>query len=102
MYMDVIIRGAKQNKLPDEYIGYLETLPTNGRHENIDLYTEIIKQLEENDSQWRNERLISSRIKHHTVNFAALNTFILYMCYVEKHNGYISTIVFFLMGCNYT
>lgn len=51
MYLDVIIRGAKQNKLPEEYIRSLESTPANGKHEDIDLYTDIIRQLETDESK---------------------------------------------------
>jgi len=50
MYMDVIIRGSKQNKLPEEYVKYLETIETNGKHEDIDIYTDIMKSLEKEEN----------------------------------------------------
>lgn len=47
MYMDIIIRGAIQNNLPEHYVKNLRDIPTNGRHEDLELYRNIIRQLED-------------------------------------------------------
>ncbi|KAL4226259.1 hypothetical protein ACF0H5_014242 [Mactra antiquata] len=47
MYMDVIIKGARQNNIPDDYVRYLQSIETNGHLENdLKLYKDILKLLE--------------------------------------------------------
>jgi hypothetical protein len=36
-YKNVIIRGAKEHNLPDEYIAYLENIPDNGYNGEVDV-----------------------------------------------------------------
>ncbi|WAR13131.1 GGCT-like protein [Mya arenaria] len=52
MYLDVIIRGARQNRLPDTYLQALETIEHNGHLDNeLDIYVSILKLLpDENQS----------------------------------------------------
>lgn len=47
MYMDVIIRGAVQNRLPNHYIQYLQSIETNEFNDsNLEIYKNIISMLE--------------------------------------------------------
>ncbi|KAH3776380.1 gamma-glutamylcyclotransferase-like [Dreissena polymorpha] len=45
MYLDVIVRGAVQNHLPGSYIDQLNAVQHNGLHEDIDLYTHLLRML---------------------------------------------------------
>ena len=47
MYMDVILKGATQNKLPDSYVDFLKAVETNDLLDtNLELYRDIISMLD--------------------------------------------------------
>ena len=43
MYLDVILRGAKQNQLPVPYIGFLQSFDTNGYSGECKVYEDVLK-----------------------------------------------------------
>jgi len=45
-YLDVVIQGALQNSLPEEYIKQLQNIHTNGYDGDVPIYNEIMKNLE--------------------------------------------------------
>ncbi|ESO90326.1 hypothetical protein LOTGIDRAFT_123575 [Lottia gigantea] len=47
-YKDVVLRGARQSKLPEEYIMFLESLPDNGFEGRVEVYEKVLKLLENN------------------------------------------------------
>jgi len=44
-YLDVMIRGAKQNSVPKEYLTYLENIPHNNNKKTVYVYERIIESL---------------------------------------------------------
>lgn len=44
-YLDVIIRGAKQNELPEEYIQTLNAIEHNGHSGRVELYENVLKMI---------------------------------------------------------
>ncbi|XP_067651925.1 gamma-glutamylcyclotransferase-like [Haliotis asinina] len=50
-YKDVIVRGAKQNGLPEAYISQLEAIEDNGFQGEIPFYNKLICQLEKQQQQ---------------------------------------------------
>ncbi|XP_067652490.1 gamma-glutamylcyclotransferase-like [Haliotis asinina] len=50
-YKDVIVRGAKQNGLPEAYISQLEAIEDNGFQGKIPVYNKLICQLEKQQQQ---------------------------------------------------
>ena len=42
-YLDVIVRGAKQNNLPAEYLSFLESMETNGYSGECSVYEDVLK-----------------------------------------------------------
>ena len=51
-YMDVILRGARKNGLPKDYVATLETIETNGYSGEMETYNDVLKLLGEK-SWWR-------------------------------------------------
>ncbi|KAK7098208.1 hypothetical protein V1264_002560 [Littorina saxatilis] len=45
-YKDVIIRGARQNSLPDHYLKYLESIKDNGFQGDVPVYNDVMRLLE--------------------------------------------------------
>ena len=45
-YLDVIIRGAKQNGLPQEYLEELENIEHNGNTQRLKVYEDIMALIE--------------------------------------------------------
>ena len=45
-YLDVILRGARQNGLPDAYIARLEKIEHNGNTERVKVYEEVLALVE--------------------------------------------------------
>lgn len=45
VYKDVIIRGAKENKLPPEYISFLENIPDNGYDGEVNVNLNLKEQM---------------------------------------------------------
>ena len=43
MYLDVILRGAKQNQLPVPYIAFLESFETNGYSGECKVYEDVLR-----------------------------------------------------------
>jgi hypothetical protein len=51
MYMDVIIKGATQNKLPESYINFLKAVETNELlDENLEIYKDILDMLDSSET----------------------------------------------------
>ncbi len=46
-YLDVIIRGAKQNELPQEYIDWLEKIEHNGYSGEVAVFNEVQEKAKE-------------------------------------------------------
>ena len=46
-YHDVILRGARQNGLPQDYLVRLEAIETNGHSGELKTYNDVLKMLEE-------------------------------------------------------
>ena len=44
-YMDVIIRGAIQSKLPQDYVQKLREVPHNGNEKPVEVYEEVLKMI---------------------------------------------------------
>ncbi|XP_045194682.2 gamma-glutamylcyclotransferase-like [Mercenaria mercenaria] len=48
MYLDIIIKGAIQNKLPEDYVHFLRTVETNDLLDNdLEIYADILKRVNE-------------------------------------------------------
>uniref|UniRef100_A0A0B7B3N7 gamma-glutamylcyclotransferase n=1 Tax=Arion vulgaris TaxID=1028688 RepID=A0A0B7B3N7_9EUPU len=55
-YKKVVIAGARQNKLPEEYIQFLESFPDNGITRTPPLYQKVIDTVKKVRGQVKNER----------------------------------------------
>ncbi|XP_033754271.1 gamma-glutamylcyclotransferase-like [Pecten maximus] len=46
-YKDVILRGARELQLPDDYLKFLQNIPDNGYQGTVEVYEEVLKMLGE-------------------------------------------------------
>lgn len=42
-YLDVILRGARQNKLPEDYVDFLKSFEHNNYQGTVELYESVLK-----------------------------------------------------------
>ncbi|WAR20198.1 GGCT-like protein [Mya arenaria] len=68
MYLDVIIRGARQHKLPDTYLQALESIEHNGHHDNeLEIYVSILKLLPDENQSVQSTKEIDDNHHHLSV-----------------------------------
>ncbi|WAR20040.1 GGCT-like protein, partial [Mya arenaria] len=91
MYLDVIIRGARQHKLPNTYLQALESIEHNGHHDNeLDIYVSILKLLPDENQSVQSTKEIDDN--HHHCSVLDHKATISFFEEYDSHwiNGYIT------------